>query len=198
MADPRRVSVVGSTGSGKTTFAAALASRLAVPHVELDALHHGPNWTEVPDELFRVRTAELLAGDGWVADGNYSAVRDIVWARAELVVWLDYPLPLIMYRLTWRTVRRLARREELWNGNRERLSTHLFTRDSLFWWAVTTYRRRRRSFAALRASPRWPHLRWLTFRSPGDADAWLAAVDQPSAVTDQRSALPPAPGGAGS
>src|SRR5438132_8383373 len=90
----RRVVVVGTSGSGKTTLAREIARRLSLPHVELDAVHWGPGWTEPPVELFRQRTQEALQGDRWVADGNYGKVRDLVWGRAEMLVWLDYALPL--------------------------------------------------------------------------------------------------------
>lgn len=85
----RRVVVVGTTGSGKSTLAARLAASLGVPHVELDAIHHGPGWTERPVEEFRTMVADALAGDGWVVDGNYSRSRDLVLPQATDVVWLS-------------------------------------------------------------------------------------------------------------
>src|SRR5205823_6990985 len=103
---PRRIVVVGSTGSGKTTLASQLARRLALPHVELDALHWEPNWTMAPLDRFRQRVEEALNGEGWVVDGGYGKVRDIVWGRAETLVWLDYGLPVILWRLLKRTLRR--------------------------------------------------------------------------------------------
>src|SRR3990172_8915485 len=102
----RRVAVVGTTGTGKSTLARHLAHRLTVPHVELDALYWGPNWTPVPADLFRQRAAQAVAADAWVIDGNYHVVRDLVWSRATTVVWLDYPLSLILARLLKRTGRR--------------------------------------------------------------------------------------------
>jgi adenylate kinase family enzyme len=174
---PRRVAVVGTTGSGKSTLASALARHMGVPYVELDALHWAPNWTEVPNELFRERAAEALMGDAWVTDGNYSAVRDIVWSRAEMVIWLDYTLPTILWRLTRRTFRRVVTREELWHGNRESVRTWLFSRDSLYVWALQTYRRRRREYPLLLAKPEHAHLKVLHFRSPSAANAWLRGLD---------------------
>ena len=45
--------VASASGSGKTTVGKQLAERLGVPFVELDALVHGPNWTEISDEGLR-------------------------------------------------------------------------------------------------------------------------------------------------
>jgi broad-specificity NMP kinase len=115
---PRRISVVGTIGSGKTTFARKSAKLLDVPHVELDALHWEPNWVEAPNYLFRERVKQSLEGDSWVVDGNYHQVRDIVWSRADTVVWLDYPFRTIIDRLARRTLRRILTHEELWNGIR--------------------------------------------------------------------------------
>src|SRR5437867_8688136 len=140
---PQRIVVVGKSGSGKTTLAREIARRLALPHVELDAVHWGPGWTEPPVELFRERTEAALQGDRWVADGNYSKVRDLVWGQAEMLVWLDYALPLVMWRLVRRTLQRGLTQEKLWNGNRERLRD-MFTRESLLLWALQSHRRHRR------------------------------------------------------
>ena len=170
----RRINVVGTSATGKTTMAAALASILGVPHVELDALHWEPDWTEAPDDVLRERVRAALTGDGWVVDGNYAKVRDLLWERAEAVVWLDLPLRTVLRRYLARTVRRVGRREELWSGNRERLSTHLFSRDSLLWWILSTYRRRRREYPPLLAAR--PDLVAIRLRSARAADRWLAEV----------------------
>ena len=172
----RRIAVVGTTGSGKTTLAAQLAERLGLAHVELDALNWGPNWTPAPREVFRQRAAEALSGDAWAADGNYRAVRDIVWGRADTLVWLDYSLPLIMGRLLWRTLQRILTREELWGGNRERFWAQFFTRDSLLLWALQTYRRRRREFPQMFAQPEHAHLTVVHLRSPRATREWLEGL----------------------
>lgn len=151
----RRVSVVGNSGSGKTTLGRALAARLEVPFVELDAIYHLPGWTPIDVEPFRTIVAELAGGDGWVIDGNYGAVRDLVWARADTVVWFDLPRRTVMRQVLWRTVRRAVTRQQLWNGNRERLSSllRLDPQRSLLRWAWTrheVYRARYTSAAAER------------------------------------------------
>ena len=102
--------MVGSTGSGKTTFARALASILGVPRVELDELNWGPNWTPFDNATFRERVAAATSGDAWVVDGNYGGrgARDIIWPRADTVVWLDLPLHVTLARLWRRSVGRHA------------------------------------------------------------------------------------------
>ncbi|HUS15625.1 MAG TPA: adenylate kinase [Chloroflexia bacterium] len=168
--------VVGSTGSGKTTLARQLAAWSGVPHVELDALHWDPGWTEAPLEVFRARVTAALAGPAWVVDGNYSAVRDLVWPRADTIIWLDYGLPHILGRLVRRTVHRVVSQEELWNGNRESLRGAFFSRDSLFIWALQTYGRRRREYPVLLSAAEHAHLRVLHFHTPRATRAWLAGL----------------------
>jgi adenylate kinase family enzyme len=178
-APPRRVSVVGSTGTGKTTFARELARILDVPHTELDAIVWQPNWTLLPREEFRARVAERLAAPGWVVDGNYGGaeVRPMVWALADTIIWLDFSLPVIFVRLWRRTIARLRDREELWpgTGNRETIRNAFFSRGSLFWWALKTYWRRKRNYARLLAAPEYAHVTRLRLRSPAEAQRWLAA-----------------------
>jgi adenylate kinase family enzyme len=171
---PRRIVVSGDTGSGKTTLARRLAGLTGAPHIELDALFHGPNWTPADDETFRSLVLERTAGGAWVIDGNYRAVRDLTWGRADLVVWLDYPIWRTGWRLFWRTLRRRARREELWNGNRESLRTHFLTKDSLFLWLLQSHGRHRRTFPAEWAQ--MPHLRVVRIKSPTALKRWLASV----------------------
>ncbi len=169
----RRTIIVGTTGSGKTTLARSLAQRFTIPHIELDALHWGPDWTPATRDDFRERVAQVLAGDAWVTDGNYSMVRDIVWSRADTLIWLDYSLGVIYRRLIPRTLRRVVSREELFNGNQETLRGALLSRDSLFMWALKTHRSRRQRYEADLASPEYAHLTVLRFHHPHDADRWL-------------------------
>ena len=179
----RRISVVGASGSGKTTLAATLANRLGAPHVEFDAYRHGPNWTPTPDDVLRRNISDTLSREKWVADGNYSAVRDIVWTRATAVVWLDYPFPVVFWRLFRRTMVRGITGAELWNSNREILWRHFLTGDSLFLWALQTHWRLRKAFHQALADPEHSHLDVLRFRSPAATDSWLNSI--PSAGARQ-------------
>ena len=174
--DGPRIVVVGVTGSGKSTLARQLAERYGVPHVELDAHNWEANWVPAPTDVFRARVAEGTAGDGWVVDGNYSKTRDITWPRATTIVWLDYPLHLILWRLGLRILRRSVTRERLWKGNQESLRTHLFTKESLILWALQTYKRRQREYGE--AMYRWESegVQALRFDSPKEAERWLRAL----------------------
>ena len=176
-AQHRRISVVGTIGSGKTTFARKTSEFLSARHIELDALHWEPNWVEAPNDLFRERVTQSLRGDSWVVDGNYHQVRDIVWSQADTVVWLDYPFRTIMSRLARRTLRRIVIREELWKGNQEHIRG-LFSRDSVFLWAIRTYRRRRKQYPILLSRPENSHLTVVRLRSPREAEEFLSKLEQ--------------------
>lgn len=169
----QRIVVVGTSGSGKTTLAGELAKRLNIPHVELDSIHWGPDWTPRPDFIERAQVA--LSGDSWVVDGNYSRLRDWSWRRADTVVWLDYPLWLILWRLTRRTARRVFGREELWAGNRETVDK-VFSRDSIFVWVLQTYPRRKREYPQLLKEPAFAHLTAVHLCSPRETERWLSAL----------------------
>jgi adenylate kinase family enzyme len=172
----KRISVVGTSGSGKTTIAGKLAGILRVPHIELDALHWSANWEPAPDDLFRSRVREAVGADRWVVDGNYSkTARDLVWARIDAVVWLDFSLPVIIHRLLRRTIRRILTGEECCNGNREKLS-QAFSRDSIILWALRTYRRHRREYLPLLASLRRGGVKTIRLRSPREANRWLSEL----------------------
>jgi adenylate kinase family enzyme len=168
----RRIAVVGTPGCGKSTLARALARQTGLPHIELDTIKFRADWTAISDDLFRELIAVTVRDDRWIIDGNYEAVRDIVWVRAQVVVWLDYSLAVVLQRLCCRTIRRLLTAERFMNGNRESF-WRVFGPRSVVFWPLRMHRRRRRFFEALLAEPRYSHLRVVRLRSPADATAWL-------------------------
>jgi len=174
----RRVSVVGVSGAGKSTLGRKLATRLAVPYTELDAIHHQPDWVPLPRDQFRRHVAAIASGQGWVIDGNYSAVLPLVWERADTVIWLDPPRRTVMRRLTWRTIRRVARRTELWNGNRERWR-NLFTWDqqeSVISWAWHHHSIYRERYTAAARDPAYDHLTFTRIASRPDMHRLLDSI----------------------
>jgi adenylate kinase family enzyme len=173
----KRVAVVGGSATGKTTVARELARRVGVPHVELDALHHDAGWQEAPAELLRERVDAALAAapHGWVVDGNYHGKLGLsVLERADTVVFLDLPFGLTVRRVLWRTLRRIVRREELWNGNRESLRT-AFSRQSIVWWVIRQHGSHRAKwpdrFAAV------PQLDVVRLQSPREVAEFLEGIE---------------------
>ena len=168
---PTRIAVVGTSGSGKTTIARRLAEHHGVPHVELDALHWGPNWSEPTTEAFRARVDEATSAPGWVADGSYHGkLGDSLLERADFIVWLDLPFGTVARRIWVRPLRRIRGREELWAGNRETWRDAFFSRDSLFVWIVTTHRARRRRYL-----DRLDRYEFVHLRSQREIEDWLAS-----------------------
>ena len=179
----RRVSVVGTSGAGKSTLAVTLARLLGAPFLELDAVHHQADWRPLPRVEFRTFVASVAAGERWVIDGNYGSVQDLVWARADTVIWLDLPRRTLMRRIIWRTLRRVGGRVELWNGNRERWR-NFFTlekEESVIAWAWQTHASNRARYEAAMADPANRHLRFVRLRSPASVRRFLHETEQPPA-----------------
>lgn len=174
----RRMVVIGTTSSGKSTLAKRLATRFDLDFIELDALHWEPNWTPAKPEVLRARVEAATGSRSWIVAGNYRAVRDLVWPKAEAVIWLDYSFLFIFRRLFVRTIQRSLSREELWNGNREKFWWHLklWSDESLFRWLVKTYWRRKREYAMLFTLPEYQHLKIFHFKTEQQTEIWLASL----------------------
>lgn len=170
----QRIVVVGSAGAGKTTLAKQLAAQSRVPHIELDALHWGPDWTSSTPEEMRRRVREAINGTSWTLDGNYLKLCGDVWMCADTIIWLDYSFFVVFGRILRRSVRRAIWREVLWNGNRESWKL-MFSRDSILLWVISTYRQRRREVLEALAQPEFSHLRVVHLGSPRQTRNWLRA-----------------------
>lgn len=172
----RRVSLVGVPGSGKTTVGRQLAESMGVPFIELDSIFHQPGWGELPPDDFRQRVSEALTAEAWVVDGNYAAVRDLVWQRADTVVWLDLPRRLVMRRIILRTIRRAFTRQRLWNDNREPLTNfyRLDPEKNVIRWAWVKYDEYVERYGAAMHDPAYAHLRFVRLGTKQEVDAFLA------------------------
>ena len=182
----KRISVVGSSGSGKTTVSRRLAQALSVPHVELDALHWGADWRAATNDELSERVGAAIASERWVVDGNYwSKIGAQVWTEADTVVWVSPR----RWRATWqsvtRTVRRAATRQELWGGNRESWRGLMFWRgeESILWWSWTTYARTQERYAQAMDDPKWKHLTFHRLRTRREIDRFIAQVNTQSGAT---------------
>jgi thymidylate kinase len=177
MSPPTRIVVQGASGSGKTTLAQALAARLRFPHLELDGLFHQPNWTPLELERFRRAVEEFTDQPRWVIDGNYSHVRDIVWSRADVIAFIDLPKSLVMYRIVKRTMRRLIRQEEMWNGNREsfRNVISLDPAKNIMLWSWTTHAKYHEQVPR-EARANADHAQIVMLRTPREVDLFLESA----------------------
>ncbi len=182
-----RISVVGNSGSGKTRLAQRLAEVLAVRYVELDSIHHLPNWKPIAPDQFLAEVAAIAATQQWVIDGNYRAVvcDGPVWQRADTVVWLDLPRRVVMRQVVTRTIRRLVTREALWNGNREPIRNVLSgaPERSIIRWSWTQHDKYRDRYTRAITAPEMALVHFVRLHSHDEAELWLSGLpDQPREV----------------
>jgi len=170
-----RINVVGTSGSGKTTFARELARRLDLPYYEIDALSWKAGWQECSDEELFSKVEQATSGRRWVLDGNYTRTVPIKWKRVQTVIWLDLPFLQTVLRVTARTLRRWFTREELWpgTGNRESLAQALLSKKSIIWWAISRHGPTRRKYSTVMAAPEYSHIAFVRLRSPAEAARFL-------------------------
>jgi adenylate kinase family enzyme len=180
----RRIMIVGCSGAGKSTLARELCRRLGAEHVELDSIFHQPGWTPLPIDEYRTRLDERLAVDSWITDGNYdSSVQDMILPLADTVLWLDLPRSRVMKQVILRTLRRVFRRAELWNGNRERWSNLFDPRpeENIILWSFTRHAKYREKYTRKSADPAHAHIDWRRFCTGREIAEFLAAVPERSA-----------------
>lgn len=177
-----RYNVLGASGSGKTTFGRALATRLGYKFVEMDRVFWRPNWVEASDEEFLPAIEAATAGEHWVLDGSYSRTIPIKWRQPVTVIWLDYPLWLVMYRIIIRSISRAWRRNDIWQGlgNRESFRKSFFSKDSIILWSWKVFHRNKRQLPQLQADPALAHVSWIILKSPHQAQEFLANLTQRS------------------
>jgi adenylate kinase family enzyme len=175
---PRRIAVAGVSGSGKSTLSARIAEILDLPYTEIDGLFHGPDWTPRPE--FEADVEAFTSAPGWVTEWQYDVARPLLVERADLLVWLDPPYPVVLQRVVRRTLRRRLRRQELWNGNQEGPLWRFFTDDEhIVRWSIRTrnlYDERIPNVAAQR-----PDLAIVRLGRTRDVDRWLRDIVMPLA-----------------
>ena len=171
----KRINVIGTTGSGKSTFSKALSCALNIPYVQLDALFWKPNWQESTDEEFLPKVAKAAAEEHWVMDGNFSRTTDIKWQRADTVVWLDFGYLITFKQLLFRTLSRAISKHELWpgTGNRESFRKSFFHKSSILLWFFQNYRRNRRKYLAVMESEQYSHITFIHLTNPQEAREFI-------------------------
>lgn len=179
MQQPQRVAVVGNSGSGKSSLSKEIAARLDCDHIELDSIHHLPGWIPIDRDKMRQIISERTESDCWVVDGNYrSFTQDIVFPKADTVIWLDVPRRVVMSRVIRRTLGRIVTRTELWNGNRERFGNLFKTapEENIILWSWTQHEKYRQQYLDAKDDATNAHLNWVHLTTRNEARDWLATL----------------------
>ena len=154
-------------------LATSLAAKLQIPHAELDNLHWLPDWQERGEAEFRELVDIATQQPAWVIDGAYSVVRDLVWGRADVIVWLNYSFATTAWQLIRRTIRRNMQKVPCCNGNFESVKLSL-SRDSILLWLLKTYAKNRRTFPL--ALKQYSNAQHVVLRSPPETSRWLETM----------------------
>ena len=166
----KRICIIGTSGSGKSTLGKALAHRLHLPFVDSDSFFWQANWQPVSPAALQEQVFAATAGSAWVFDGNYLWLRHTLWERADTIVWLDFPLPVVLSRVCWRNAGYVIKREPLWNGNRQNWQRA--------WSGVrhawSTYQDKKVTYPGLLSE--FQHLHIVHLRSPRQAKQWLKVI----------------------
>lgn len=166
----KRICVIGTSGSGKTILGKALAQRLCLPFIDSDSFYWQAGWQPASEAVLHEKIFAATAGQSWVFDGNYLSSRHSVWQRADTIVWLDFSLPVVLHRVCRRNIRRIIRREQLWNGNRENWRRA--------WSGVrhtwSTHRGKQSTYPKFLAE--FPHLRIVRLQTPRQTQRWLDEI----------------------
>lgn len=166
-----RILVYGVTGSGKTRLAERLSVATGIPWHSVDDLTWEPGWIAVPEDEQRRRINAICNEERWVLDTAYGMWLGVPLARVELIVALDFPRWLSLFRLIRRSLARAIDGRSICNGNRESLR-HLLSADSIIVWHFKSFSRKRERIRAWEADPTGPEV--IRFTSPRQVQRWLA------------------------
>lgn len=174
----KKINVVGTSGSGKSTFSRLLARKLQYPHLEMDAMFWKPNWTESPDEEFFAELQSQLSVPEWVLDGNYNRTRAIKWAEIDTVIWIDYSLPRTLFQAVKRAFVRSATKQEIWpdTGNIETFGKSFFSKDSILLWTLKTYNSNQERYQEMFKDPNFSHVDFIRITSPKMAKRFINQI----------------------
>uniref|UniRef100_A6VSE2 Adenylate kinase n=1 Tax=Marinomonas sp. (strain MWYL1) TaxID=400668 RepID=A6VSE2_MARMS len=175
----KKVNVIGTTGSGKSTFSQRLATKINAPYIQMDQIFGKKNWQESQDSEFFQRIEEILSESTWVLDGNYSRTNVIKWRDADTIIWIDYSFCRTFFQLFKRTIKRIISGEELWpeTGNRESFAKSFLSKKSIFIWFFKNYSHNKKGYSKLMYSSKIKHINVIRLCSPKEADLFLKNIE---------------------
>lgn len=173
-----KINVIGTSGSGKSTFCKKLALKLSSTHIEMDQIFWGPNWKWPSDEEFFANLKTALDRPDWILDGNYTRTVPVKWESVDMVVWLDYSFPRTLLQAIKRAAHRAWTKEELWEGtgNRDTFRKSFFSKQSIIWWMITTHGKVREKYESYLSDSKFSHIRFVRLRSHEEADNFLKSI----------------------
>jgi adenylate kinase family enzyme len=180
-----RIVVFGASGSGKTSIGRWLGRQLALPFTDLDDVYWRPGWIESPTPEFRAAVDRITSGPQWVLAGNYSKARDLIWPRADTLIWLDLPLLHVLWRTTRRVFRQARTGELICNGNRQAVAALVTGRDSLLGYTLRTYHSNRRTWPQALSLPEHAGAAVVRLRSQNQVAAWQASLQAGNTHVDR-------------
>ena len=174
----KKFNVIGTTGSGKSTFSRRLAQQIKCPHIQMDQLFWKENWQESHDDEFFPKVKQAVSGSAWVLDGNYSRTNDIKWNNVDAIIWLDYSYPRTFAQLFQRTVKRISSKQELWKdtGNVETFQKSFMSKQSILLWFLKSYSMNKQRYARLMESTDLRGVQFIRLRNPQEANHFIANV----------------------
>ena len=171
----KRINVIGTSGSGKSTFSRRLSAKLNYPYLEMDKMFWKANWVESSNEEFFAKLKHHVSQPTWVLDGNYNKTVSIKWAEVDTIIWIDYSLLRTVYQAIKRAITRSINKQELWQGtgNIETIRKSFFSKKSIILWTLKTYKKNRIRYQALFDDPRYQHIHFVRLTSPKMATKFL-------------------------
>lgn len=174
----KRINVIGTSGSGKSTFAKNLANALNSPYIELDQLFWKANWEQPSDEEFFSKIENALNQETWVLDGNYTRTIPIKWKNVTAIVWIDYSFPRTLFQAMKRAISRIRDGKEIWpnTGNIETFRKTFMSKDSILIWTLKTYRKNKANYGILSNDPNTSHIKFIRLKNPKEAQSFINEV----------------------